>query len=1074
MDARDIAHSLGFGAAPSDERDDSRHELTEALWKNRFRPKFNVEGPTPTGTTRIGKHIYRTDFYYVFDKSRPWQPRQIVDAFSEIYGRMEVQGMFHAPRINISYTIQDGQPAGDRRQRARAAQHDHPISIPAQPRGGVKFDALLARVENEERYDEAVGIDGDDSSLSRIMFTVTEYRIPTGAGACEDLGLGPRTLVDLAQVPDGLCGQACLAWLVASPGVRSGYTRSKDGNGRLARAAFRMAAYINKFQPMMVSDFNCGLTDLRIVIVEGRAHTLFITDASPGAQTAYLLLHRGHYYVVSSIDSLVRSTPGDRTRWCEACNTASKGAAHRCSGVCPSCGGAHSYSDAAGSKCHLCNFSFAYAECSAFHRCVRYRCDGCSLVLPFKRRDQHRCGEQWCFICGVPIRCELSPHRCFIAPLLAKRVSCDPEIWAYDIESTIDVDGTHRIAVAVVVRLITRETLVFRGESAFLAWLNSRRPATTLVAHNGSAYDAYLVLAASRRAGVDLPQKFISDGAKLPLITYRNVRLIDSMRHLKGSLESVAGMFGIAVRKGFFPYRFYSPSTQYWVGDVPPREMFDVPAERAEEFDAWWGAWPPGGYSIEDEVVRYCTLDCSILCEVLERYRASAIAVSGVDPLCSVTIASHALRVYRTFHMHSGALFPLLSSEEYSFVRRGLLGGRTDARAVLRRWEPGSGRYACHFDIRSHYPSVQRSAPLPIGAPWWADPVCGADACSAWLIGLGDDKCALVECDVQCPGRLFHPVLLERRGERLVAALDITHGVFTSPELLLALSHGYTVTRIKRALCSNTSRDAFASYIDLYYGLKNKHSKDGPEPNPGLASVAKLMLNSLWGKFGQRDRGEETRPYSTPDAWFRRVAELNSGALDSLVVHEVTPEYVLATSCRAADDDHRTSSALVAAFITAHARVRLYAALDQLGERVLYHDTDSVIFEKGDDNPPLGTGLGEWVDVEHSVPIIGFVALGPKTYAYKCLDGRTHVRSKGFASGFTFDQYWDMASAAMAGLTPAPLVQKALQFHRSSLCGDRPGTITTGVEHRHLMISHQKTVVISAARTLPWGHADCP
>ena len=58
------------------------------------------------------------------------------------------------------------------------------------------------------------------------------------------------------------------------------------------------------------------------------------------------------------------------------------------------------------------------------------------------------------------------------------------------------------------------------------------------------------------------------------------------------------------------------------------------------------------------------------------------------------------------------------------------------------------------------------------------------------------------------------------------------------------------------------------------------------------------------------------------------------------------------------------TNVVIAAFTIAYARLKLYDVLDMLQERVLYYDTDSVIFvSKPDDlEPPIGTYLGDLTD----------------------------------------------------------------------------------------------------------------
>ena len=54
----------------------------------------------------------------------------------------------------------------------------------------------------------------------------------------------------------------------------------------------------------------------------------------------------------------------------------------------------------------------------------------------------------------------------------------------------------------------------------------------------------------------------------------------------------------------------------------------------------------------------------------------------------------------------------------------------------------------------------------------------------------------------------------------------------------------------------------------------------------------------------------------------------------------------------------------IASFTTCWARLKLYSLLDQLRDRVLYYDTDSVIFVHchGQQQPPLGDLLGQLTD----------------------------------------------------------------------------------------------------------------
>ena len=84
------------------------------------------------------------------------------------------------------------------------------------------------------------------------------------------------------------------------------------------------------------------------------------------------------------------------------------------------------------------------------------------------------------------------------------------------------------------------------------------------------------------------------------------------------------------------------------------------------------------------------------------------------------------------------------------------------------------------------------------------------------------------------------------------------------------------------------------------------------------------------------------------------------------------------------EEQNNKVNIVIAAFTTAYARLKLYDLLDLLQERVLYYDTDSVVFvhEPGKPEPPLGDYLGDLTDELNGDYITTFVSGGPKNYAY--------------------------------------------------------------------------------------------
>lgn len=93
----------------------------------------------------------------------------------------------------------------------------------------------------------------------------------------------------------------------------------------------------------------------------------------------------------------------------------------------------------------------------------------------------------------------------------------------------------------------------------------------------------------------------------------------------------------------------------------------------------------------------------------------------------------------------------------------------------------------------------------------------------------------------------------------------------------------------------------------------------------------------------------------------------------------------------------------LAAFTTAYGRLELYALMEQLQRRVLYHDTDSVVYvsKQGDWSPPLSNYLGgltsELKDGDH---ITEWSSCGPKSYAFRTKDNHVVLKAKGVTQNY--------------------------------------------------------------------------
>ncbi len=103
----------------------------------------------------------------------------------------------------------------------------------------------------------------------------------------------------------------------------------------------------------------------------------------------------------------------------------------------------------------------------------------------------------------------------------------------------------------------------------------------------------------------------------------------------------------------------------------------------------------------------------------------------------------------------------------------------------------------------------------------------------------------------------------------------------------------------------------------------------------------------------------------------------------------------------------KSTNIVIAAYTTSYARLRLYKGLECLQEKVLYMDTDSIIFtDKGEPVPiKCGPMLGDFTsELEEDDYIVEFVSTGPKSYAYVTNKGKCEVKCKGFSLNYEASQ----------------------------------------------------------------------
>lgn len=237
-----------------------------------------------------------------------------------------------------------------------------------------------------------------------------------------------------------------------------------------------------------------------------------------------------------------------------------------------------------------------------------------------------------------------------------------------------------------------------------------------------------------------------------------------------------------------------------------------------------------------------------------------------------------------------------------------------------------------------------------------------------------------VDCDIVVPRDTYLPPLPHRQAGKLIFPTGLLSGVWTSEEIRQALSSGATLA-VQRESVWFRGKPLFRDFVTHWYSYRDKAS---PNYDEALAHVAKLLLNSLYGKMGMNEIRERLWFFPSESDFQEHVLTAVADALHGVYTEETrsTPAYII---------PH------IAAWITSVARVRLHQIASGFlaqGYRLWYMDTDCCHTDA-----PLSpsTKLGE-LKLECSVSYAEYAA--PKLYLLRREDGVAEVKAKGFGGGF--------------------------------------------------------------------------
>lgn len=348
-----------------------------------------------------------------------------------------------------------------------------------------------------------------------------------------------------------------------------------------------------------------------------------------------------------------------------------------------------------------------------------------------------------------------------------------------------------------------------------------------------------------------------------------------------------------------------------------------------------------------DYFIKYNVQDSRITYEFVKWFQKELMSF-GAE--LDITISRIALQTFRRKFFDDLWFSPKRRIND--FVREAYYGGRTE---VFKRGKVSDLNY---YDVNSLYPSVMLDAiPHPNTAKF-------IEKFEMKHLGYS----GVARAEVFCPDNIFPYLPFRTKTGKLIFPTGTFSGTWTTYELNVALSLGYKILKLENGIIYTEKKEFFRDYVNTLYEKRMKFKK---EKNPAEL-IFKLLLNSLYGKFGQRGTAEEWIHASEyTDDMFEDVKEIIADAYirvrkdmkESTFIHPI-----------------------VSAYITAYARTKLYFIL--IKNDPYYCDTDS-LFTKNEIKTSDRLG-----DLKLECKIKSGIIVKPKCYFIDTDDMKKPIQAK--------------------------------------------------------------------------------
>lgn len=355
------------------------------------------------------------------------------------------------------------------------------------------------------------------------------------------------------------------------------------------------------------------------------------------------------------------------------------------------------------------------------------------------------------------------------------------------------------------------------------------------------------------------------------------VTIYDSLKLIPFSVEKIANDFKLPIKKGSIDYNLI----------------------REENHD------------ITQEEYEYIKNDVEIMARAITGFYALGIN--------KMTIGSCAFNYYKKITSNFNNYFPKFSYEQYEFLKNAYKGGFTYLNPIYKEKEVDSGIV---LDVNSLYPFTMREKVLPFQDGIFFQGEYEKD--DLYNLYIQQFSCMFELKKGKIPTiQIKNSIHFLSNEYQESSHNEIVTLTLTNIDLQL-FKENYDIYELNYncGMKFKSVKGLFNNYVDYWYTEKDKAKKEG---NSVMYACSKLLLNSLYGKFGKNARIESKYPILDEEGIVR---------YKNYEAEETESEYIP-----------------LACFITSYARettirasqkIRDYSIKKYGVDKYIYSDTDSI------------------------------------------------------------------------------------------------------------------------------------